>query len=303
MAASATMLDPYPSVEVKAEWMLQPEAMGGKEKFWYRQPGESETSWLFKYPRAGTGEYWAEKIVAEIAALLRIQHARVELAVFNDRPGTTTESFARKGRELAHGNQVLARKIRGYDPGLKYGQSMHTLSNIVQALDSVYGSAEIARTAKLRIAEYVVLDALIGNTDRHHENWGLLRRRVGDRWKSRVAPSFDHASSLGRELLDEYRDRLLAENRIGSYAEKGRGAVYWSEDKTHGPSPLELVRRAARDYSDLFRPALTKLEKLDESSMGDLVNRVPDGWISPSARKFAIVLMRYNLEQLRRVFL
>ena len=38
------MPDLYSIVEVKAEWMLQPETMGGKEKFWYRQPGESEKS-------------------------------------------------------------------------------------------------------------------------------------------------------------------------------------------------------------------------------------------------------------------
>ena len=296
------MPDLYSIVEVKAEWMLQPETMGGKEKFWYRQPGESRTNWLFKYPRPSTGEYWAEKIVAEIAESLHIQHARVELAVFNDRPGTTTESFARKGRELAHGNEVLARKIRGYDPDLKYGQSMHTLSNIVQALDSVYGSAEIARTAKLRIAEYVVLDALVGNTDRHHENWGLLRRRVGDRWKSRVAPSFDHASSLGRELLDERRDRLLTESRIGSYAEKGRGAVYWSEDEQHGPSPLELVRRAAQAHPDLFRPAILKLKKADKDVFHQIVNQVPSDWMSHSSRMFAVALLRYNYEQLKEIF-
>lgn len=296
------MPDLYSIVEVKAEWMLQPETMGGKEKFWYRQPGESRTNWLFKYPRPSTGEHWAEKIVAEIAESLRIRHAKVELAILNDRPGIVTESFARGGRELAHGNEVLARKIRGYDPDLKYGQSMHTLSNIMQALDSVYKETEGAQRAKLKIAEYIVLDALVGNTDRHHENWGLLRRRVGNRWKSFVAPSFDHASSLGRELLDERRDRLLTENRIGSYAEKGRGAVYWSEDEQHGPSSLELVRRAAQAYPSLFRPAILNLRKVDKNVFHQIVNRVPADWMSPSSRMFAVALLLYNYEQLKEIF-
>ena len=291
----------YPIVEVKAEWILQPEAMGGKEKFWYRQPGESRTNWLFKYPRAGTGEHWAEKIVAAIAESLRIQHAKVDLAVLNDRPGIVTKSFARGGRELAHGNQVLARKISGYDPDLKYGQSMHTLSNIVQALDSVYKEAKGAQKAKLQIAEYIVLDALVGNTDRHHENWGLLRRRVGNRWKSFVAPSFDHASSLGRELLDERRDRLLTGNRIGSYAEKGHGAVYWSEDEQHGPSPLELVRQASQAYPNLFRPALLKLKKIDTAVFCQIVHQVPSDWMTHLSRMFAVSLLLYNYEQLKGI--
>ena len=296
------MPDFYPIVEVEAEWMIQPEAMGGKEKFWYRKPEGSETNWLFKYPRAGTGEHWAEKIVAEIAESLSIRHAKVELAVLNDRPGIVTESFARGGRELAHGNQVLARIISDYDPDLKYGQSMHTLSNIVQALDSVYKEAEGAQRAKLQIAEYLVLDALVGNTDRHHENWGLLRRRVGNRWRSFVAPSFDHASSLGRELLDERRDRLLTENRIGSYAEKGRGAIYWSEDEQHGPSPLDLVHRAAQSYSGLFRPALLKLKKADKDVFHQIVNQVPSDWMTHSSRMFAGALLLYNYEQLKGIF-
>ena len=168
-------------------------------------------------------------------------------------------------------------------------------------MDRVFLEPEAAKRAKRCIAEYLVLDAFIGNTDRHHENWGILWRRTGNTWRGFVAPSFDHASSLGRELLDERRERLLAESRVGGYAEKGRGAIHWSEDKKHGPSPLELVRRAAPLYPDLFRPALEKLKKLAESPVNDLVNCVPDAWISPSARAFAIELTRYNLEQLRRI--
>ena len=54
-----------------------------------------------------------------------------------------------------------------------------------------------SNTQKCLFAGYLVLDAVIGNTDRHHENWGLLLRRTETGWKGQVAPSFDHASSLG----------------------------------------------------------------------------------------------------------
>lgn len=291
------MPETYPIVEVKKEWVVEQEAMGTKTKFWYREPSDG-TNWLFKYPRSNTGEHWAEKIAAEVASLLSIRHAKVELAQFQDKRGSTAESFARGGRELVHGNQMLEWAVDGYDPGKRFHQSSHTSANIWRVIDKVFAESEAARRAKLCVAEYMVLDALIGNTDRHHENWGILRERTGDHWKGLIAPSFDHASSLGRELWDARRDRLLVENRIENYAEKGRGAIYWLEDERHGPSPLELVRRAARHFPDLFRPALLNLEKLDESSMSDLVNRVPAPWMTPSARAFAVALMRYNFEQL-----
>ena len=292
------MPDLYPILEVQIESMSELEAMGSKKKFWYWQSGEQEGYWLFKYPQLNTGQHWAEKVAAEVAALLEILHARVELAVFTGEQGSVTESFAHGGRALYHGNQMLEVVIYGYNPEKKFHQSSHTLTNIWKVMDHVFAESEAARRAKLCIADYIVLDALIGNTDRHHENWGILRRRMGDGWRGFVAPSFDHASSLGRELMDTRRDRLLAEKRVGDYMERGRGAIYWSEDGKHGPSPLELVRRATRHYPDLFRPALTKLKKLNESSMIDIVNRVPDDWMTSAAREFAIALMCYNLEQL-----
>ena len=120
-------------------------------------------------------------------------------------------------------------------------------------------NGEAARRAKYCLAEYLVLDALIGNTDRHHENWGMLRKRRGERWTGFIAPSFDHASSLGRELLDVRRDRLLEENRVNKYAERGRGAVYWAEEERCAPSPLELVRTPGRHWPPSFRTPFASL--------------------------------------------
>ena len=292
------MSGPYKIVEVQSDWRIAVEEMGSKEKFWYRNP-DPDPDWLFKFPQGNTGQHWAEKIAAEVAALFGTLHAKVELAEFQGTRGSVTESFARRGRELVHGNQLLGRVIHGYDAERTLRQSAHTLSNIWQVMDRVFVTAESAGRAKLRIAEYLVLDALIGNTDRHHENWGLLRKRAGDHWRGFVAPSFDHASSLGRELLDGRRDRHLAENHVGNYAEKGRGAIYWSEEERRGPSPLELVRQGTARHPELFRPALVKLERLDENALRGLVNRVPNDWMTCSAREFASALLCYNFEQLR----
>ena len=301
------MSDVYPIVTVEPEWVINFEEMGSKEKFWYSKPDE-KTNWLFKHPRPNTGEHWAEKIAAEIASVIGIRHAKVELAKFHDERGSVTESFARGGRVLHHGNQMLEVAIDGYNPEKKFHQSHHTLENIWKVLDIVFVKSnsfiksESLTRAKLAIVNYMVLDALIGNTDRHHENWGVLLRRVGDGWSVIVAPSYDHASSLGRELRDEHRDRLVAENRVGDYVEKGRGAIYWSENERHGPSPLELVRRAADTYPELFHPASLKLAKIDEEVFSQIVNRIPSDWMTSSARVFAIEFMRYTYEKLQEIF-
>lgn len=294
------MPDPYPVVEIQEEWLLDEpeEEMGSKRKFWYREEG---SDWLFKFPRPNTGEHWAEKIAAEVANLLEIPHAPVELARFGDDRGSTSESFTPKGYELVHGNQLLRWASSGYDPDKKFGQAQHTLASIFGVVDRLFTVAEAKTRRKRQIAEYLVLDALIGNTDRHHENWGILRRREGDQWRGGIAPSFDHASSLGRELRDERRRMLLAQNNVGTYVERGRGAVFWSSDERHAPSPVELVRRAVPVHGDLFRPALDKLGNMDPSGVKGLIDRIPERWISPSARYFAVAVVDYSASQLRMI--
>ena len=107
--------EPYTILEIEPAWVQEREGMGTKEKFWYRPPA-GEVDWLFKYPQAHTGQHWAEKIAEQVARSLDVFHARVELADFSGTPGSATESFAREGRELFHGNQVLAGWVLGYDP-------------------------------------------------------------------------------------------------------------------------------------------------------------------------------------------
>lgn len=296
------MPEPYPIVEVQEEWAIDDEFLGTKDKFWYSPPNQN-TDWLFKYPRPNSGEHWAEKIAAEVADLLGVLHAKVELATFQEYRGSVSESFTRGNRELIHGNEVLAGAIPTYDADAKRGQTLLTLDNIRLALERKFESQKAGEIAKRHFAGYLTLDALIGNMDRHHENWGVHEVRLrNNRSRIFIAPSFDHASSLGRELQDRRREMLLSENRIGAYVERGRARIYWSEAERHPPSPIELVRRAVQAYPAEFQTTMLRLEQVNEDLLIAIVGRIPDDWMSSSARKYATALMRYNLGELRKAF-
>lgn len=289
--------EPYPIVDVNPEWTIEDEAMGGREKFWYEVP-DNKHRWLFKYPRAGTGEHWAEKIAAEVAKSLGTLHAAVDLALFRGEPGSVTRSFARRGRELSHGNELLA-WYKPYDAHKRFGQSDHNLENIFGAFDAVLFPSAGVTTAKKQFAEYLVLDALIGNTDRHHENWGLLLKRTPSGLWGILAPTFDHASSLGRELSDEKRRKRLESETVGQYSEKGRGGVYLPDFRRYGPSPLHLVRRAAAEFPELFGPPVARVRDR-RSEFARIVRRVPDDWMSPTTKDFTLELLAYNATELEQ---
>ena len=298
------MIDFYPIVKVSGEWKVDPEPMGTKRKFWYLEPG-SDVSWLFKYPREGTGEHWAEKIAAEVAEALEIRHAYVELAEIEGGQdgsppvrGSTTRSFLDDGSVLIHGNEIMARVLSDYHQDLRFGQFFHTFENILIGLEmSIRDFSEWEKVSQ-KFCQYLVLDALVGNTDRHHENWGLVEKRHEKGFDRSIAPTFDHASSLGRELSDERRKLLLQEDRVGGYSERAPGAVYWVETNARPPSPLQLVRWAASKYPDFFTLVLSRLESLDFQELALIVERIPRDWMSEASRTFAVGLMYYNREQL-----
>lgn len=58
---------------------------------------------------------------------------------------------------------------------------------------------------------------------------------------------------------------------------------------------------AAGEYPDLFRPALERLERLDESVIENIVAHVPDSRMSRPAREFATASMRHDLERMREL--
>ena len=295
------MVDQYPVIQVDAA-ERRPEDMGSKSKFWYTRR-EDGARWLFKHPRPNSGEHWAEKIAEQVAVLLEIPRGEVELAVLGETRGSATKSFAGDNQELVHGNQILERTEAGYDADRRFRQSSHTLHSVMRGMDRVFVSPESAERAKRQFAGYAALDALIGNTDRHHENWGVVRSRSASGWVGSLAPSYDHASSLGRELTDERRDARLKSGGVGGYLEhkRARGGIYWDQDDRRAPSPLRLALMATERYPDIFIPALRNLERLSESDIVRIVNRVPDDWMSESAGRFAISIMRYNISKLQEV--
>jgi len=301
--------DMYKVIKIDPDDVLDKEALGSKEKFWYRAPTDNpevqQPDWLFKIPDENTGQHWSEKVAEQVAVKLGVLRAKVELADFNGILGSSTESFARGGRTLFHGNQILAGAVFEYNPEKQFRQSGHTLENIFLALEYVFISENAGILAKRQFAEYLVLDAIIGNTDRHHENWGVLRKQVGDGFKGSLAPTFDHASSLGRELLDEggkiSRKKILDEKSVGNYSNKGRGAIYWSESDPCGLSPLELVKRSCDAHGEIFKIAMDKIKNLEYNILKDIINQIPQEFISELAKNLALQLMCYNISELKKV--
>jgi hypothetical protein len=286
----------FPILQVDPNSLVGDEQLGSKSKFWFEHVGER---WLFKLARENTGEDWAEKVAAEVAKVVPVLAARVELADYRGRRGSASLSFIGENESLVHGNEILAGQIFGYDRQKKLKQSDHTFDNIVAAVRKLVGGAEWYHDVLKEIARYIVLDALICNTDRHHENWGFLTTyQTSDAGEVsmlfRMAPSFDHASSLGRELLDERAVEILAANGVPAYARRGHGGIYWEQSDRRGANPLQLVELASNKFPDYFREPIAGVASAPVERLLDIVDEVPNLVISEPSRRFAKALLAYT---------
>ena len=306
-------VDYYPVVAVElgersgenrpVDLLADHEQLGSREKTWLVR--EDGALWLFKKPRPTTlDEAWSEKVSAEVAQLIEIPCAVVELAKSRGDIGTVARSFRPTQWDYYHGNSVLANFISGYDLRRRFGQNEHSVKNIVHAISRL-GNSKILETAiaMSRLADYAILDGLIGNTDRHHENWMIVRNE--DLGQFEIAPSYDHASSLGRELRDDRRLRILDEGRmlnyiLGGRGKKGKGRVYADSLRKLPLSPLRMAQLICRWQPGIAQPTLDRLKTVSDRDFCAVIERVPPEFMSDIAKDFACQYLATSKSELLR---
>ena len=118
-------------------------------------------------------------------------HPRVELGTFNARPVSLTKSFISPGEALIHGNELLFLVDSEYPKedntlgATKHTRTReHTLATIKDGLltHGVGVDKDLSHTGLTAFGifvGYLLLDALICNTDRHHENWAAIAQGSG----------------------------------------------------------------------------------------------------------------------------
>ena len=304
----------YPIVPIEIQ-SGEMEGRGTRRKLWVvRQDNQAE--WLLKFPRPGTGEHWAEKLVAEIGRLINVDTAHVELAISGDDLATICLSFVPDqddpyydiGPETIwlHGSEFLDWVTPAYDVHRVWSNRAHNIKNIIAAIVEIAGVGRTNPMAgwdtMMDLASYALLDGLVGNTDRHHENWMVAYVEDAGDIRMHVSPSFDHASSLGRELFDEHRERILSSNDVLNYLKRGHGGVFVAGAHARAPSPLRLAQLLCRWQPRLARTWFDRLNSVSDTEFRSVIDRIPPEFMSDIAKDFAFqVVVTSKVEMLRSI--
>jgi len=309
----------YPIIRVPYDAPIAKEATGSRVNFWYDHPQLGRC--LYKEPRPETGEDWAEKVAAELCGLLDLPHARYELAEWKELHATISPSFEGAGQTLILGNVLLSGMDPDYPaqpPGTRryHRVPQHTLDRVMSMMRTADGGPPgwigipaIASPAGV-FSGYLLLDAWIGNTDRHHGNWGMLWERPPKDCEGtriylgalRLAPTYDHASSMGSHESDLNRQaRLRSRDRgynMEGYAERCLSAFYASEGDTKPMKTIDAFHAAARQQPEAAREWLRRLATVTTDQTEAILRRVPTAIISPGAGEFARALLEINQRRL-----
>lgn len=120
----------YETIDVTAWPTAGAEPMGTKRKIWLCDPGNLDEKWLFKYRnKEYTGDDWSEKVASELAAVLGVPHARVELAKRGPERGVICRDLVGPSEDVAliPGDRVLAQHHPDYpDLAEDYRNADHT---------------------------------------------------------------------------------------------------------------------------------------------------------------------------------
>lgn len=290
----------FPIVAVSDQDRDRLEPVGTKEKFWLQ--GQST---LFKVGRPNTGDDWSEKVASELCELLNLPHAQYDLAIWKDRKGVVSPTFLPPGARLELGNELLAKVIKQYPLTKRFGVSQHTVKRVLAVLRNRQIKLPIdwtgfagVETASDVFVGYLMFDAWIANQDRHHENWGLVVTPEA----RHLAPSYDHASSLGSGETDTDRaDRLSPSDKrraVERYVERAISAFYPSSTSTKPLSPLNAFSEAGQLRPHAANAWLERLRLVSPQHVAAIFARIPPERISPIASQFAQKMIEVNSQRL-----
>jgi hypothetical protein len=120
-------------------------------------------------------------------------------------------------------------------------------------------------------ARTIAFDALIGNTDRHTENWGfLIRSHPGRRQHYELAPAYDNGTSLGFQQAD--LNKLLEPEAMERFIAKGTHHCGW-DGNSDTPTPhFALCEKFAYPFANAGAE-MRNVIRFREDDLRRIVNR------------------------------
>jgi hypothetical protein len=268
-----------------SEWEVDERVVttGRRGKDWLIDPATRRYG-LFKRPHYHVSETAAEKVAAELGHVFGIATAETDLALRDGDRGILSHKFLQKDETLVNGGDLIIGVRPDYDRTRGKEHSFQLIETVLQTRGLMPGMIDL-----------LVLDATIGNSDRHQDNWSVIISSSGQ-W--RLAPSYDHGSSLGRDISEAELDAGVSTERLTHYVSRGKSRVGWRETEgTQRLRHLDLLRKVASRYPREIADAVSKVRSARWVDVQGTVEGIPDEFASARRKTLMCDILRARIGQ------
>ncbi len=304
-----------------SDWELDEESgeafpEGSREKKLCRAPNNETCDfiipnhrYLFKesshrYPE----QFWAEIIAYKIGILIGVEVPPAFVAIDKEanKTGALIEWFINypgsKPEVKIPGVSYMQLLIKDYD--IKKGEQHN-----FQSIKALHLALRRRHSWGINWLEYwaktLTFDTLIGNTDRHQDNWGIIWEYENNSVTlSRMTPVFDNGTSMGHEIVQKKFKDFNKEEKIRKYVLKGCHHMKWALDDQTNLNQVDFLQRLITEHSET-RDIVAVLMKFDISKLeNDIMEltkfKVPCP-LSSERAKFIINLLGFRKKRIMSI--
>jgi hypothetical protein len=237
-------------------------------------------------------EFWSEIIASEVGRYLNLNVLVYDIAYIRSEIGCLSRLMISSQEILKEGINYLRGYNNKYDPEDKKKGNEYTFSFIKETLE-FYGIKEKIKD----IIKVIIFDSLIGNGDRHQENWGFIISNSNQQQASSIkfSPIYDNGSCLGRKIDDEKINKILNDsNMLNAYINRGKSEIRWNNGIAL--NHFELIKNIKikyKEYSEFITDIINKIiVRYDENDIKEIVTEIDS--------KLPEILKQHKLPQKRK---
>lgn len=245
-----------------------------------------------RYPE----QFWME-IFAYILSIkmgIEVPPAFVAYDSNKNKSGALIEWFLKSTSEkYIAGGDYCQRYFQNFDR--KKG-AQHNFEMIVQIFSDLERHDKLKNDWKVFWAKALVFDALIGNTDRHQDNWGIIKNS-----EIRIAPVFDNGTSMGHEIFSKNFHLFETSDYIEKYVSKGKHHMKWSVDN-NAQGHCDLLQKLISKYPETRAVVISCLNTVNNETFKNILDnlaqfKVPTQ-LSMERACFMLKLLKYRHQRL-----
>lgn len=201
---------------------------------------------------------------------------------------------------FVHASQYFQRLNPEFDNEMGTQHNLHDLAIITRTIKQT----QVLKTNRAKwLSEMVVFDALIGNTDRHQENWGFI---FFEDESVEISPLFDNGTSLGHE---RFIDKVCGwgDQRFGNYIERGLHHLrYNRQDKNKRIQLFDFVSLLSSTKNKKMNAWMkNKLDQVDIDTISERIMQLTEIEapipLSPERAEWMIRIIKYRQTRLAEI--